>query len=77
MKDLTHYLITHLVDNPDEVAIDEIENEHGAVTLTIHVAQTDMGRIIGKEGKVIRAIRDLVKILAVKENKHVDVILAE
>jgi len=77
MKDLTHYLITHLVDNPDEVTIEETENEHGAMIITIHVAQTDMGRIIGKEGKVIRAIRDLVKILAVKENKHVDVVLAE
>lgn len=77
MKDLTIYLLNQIVENPDEVTVSETESENGSVVLTITVAATDMGRVIGKSGKVIRAIRDLVKIVAVKQNKHVDVILAE
>lgn len=77
MKDLTLYLLSQLTSKPDEVAVDEVENDTGSVILTLHVAKEDMGRIIGKDGKIIRAIRDCVKILALKQNKHVDVILAE
>ncbi len=77
MKELALYLLSYLVQNPESVTVSEEENEAGAVTLTISVAKEDMGRVIGKGGKIIRAIRDLVKILAVKQNKHVDIILAE
>lgn len=77
MKDLTLYLLSQLTTKPDEVVVDEIVNDTGSITLTLHVAKEDMGRVIGKDGKIIRAIRDCVKILALKQNKHVDVILAE
>ncbi len=77
MKDLTHYLITRIVDNPDSVVIDEERNGDSSIQLTVHVDKNDMGRVIGKEGKTIHAIRDVVKILAVKQNVHVDIELAE
>ncbi len=77
MKDLCLYLLGQLAENTEEVSVDETESEDGNVTLTVHVAKEDMGRIIGKEGKVINALRDVIKILAVKQNKHVDIVLAE
>lgn len=77
MKDFALYLLSQIVDNPEAIQVDEQETAEGAVTLTITVAKEDMGRVIGKEGKIIRSIRDLIKILAVKQNKHVDVVLAE
>ena len=77
MKELILYLVLFLVENPQRVAVDETETEDGSVTLTLTVAKEDMGRVIGKEGKIIRALRDVVKILAVKQNKHVNIELAE
>jgi uncharacterized protein len=77
MKDLTLYILKHLVDHPDEIEVIEEELDNGAVTLTIKVHQDDMGRVIGKDGKIIRSLRDVIKILALKLNKHADIILAE
>lgn len=77
MKDLALFLLSQLVTNTEAIRVDEAETETGAVTLTLTVATEDMGRVIGKDGKIIRAIRDCIKILALKQNKHVDVILAE
>lgn len=77
MKDLALFILNNLVDHPESVAVAENETENGMVTLTLTVAKEDMGRIIGKEGKTIRAIRDVIKILALKQNKYVDVVLAE
>ena len=77
MRDFCEYLVKNLVDNPDKVDVSETEDEYQTVMLTITVDPLDMGKVIGKEGKIIKAIRDLVKILAVKEQKRVNVILAE
>jgi predicted RNA-binding protein YlqC (UPF0109 family) len=77
MKDLALYLLSHIVENTEGLQVVEQEDETGNIVLTITVAKEDMGRVIGKEGKVIRSLRDLIKILAVKQNKHVDVVLAE
>lgn len=76
MKDLALFILTQLVDNPEAVEVTEVDTE-GNVLLTLKVAKEDMGRVIGKGGKVIGSIRDVIKILALKQNKHVDVILAE
>ncbi len=76
MKDLATYILSQLVGNTEAVNVTESESE-GNVTLTLKVAKEDMGRVIGKGGKVIGAIRDVIKILALKENRHVDIILAE
>jgi predicted RNA-binding protein YlqC (UPF0109 family) len=76
MKDILLTLIKSIVDAPDAVSIDEMD-DNGFVTLTITVAQEDMGKVIGKEGKVIRALRNVMKIPAMKQQKKVQLQLAE
>lgn len=77
MKDLASYLLTQIVDNPEEVEVTEENISGGTVNLTLKVAAGDMGKVIGKGGKMIQAIRDLIKILALKRNLYVNVTLAE
>ncbi len=76
MKDTLQFILTHLVDHPDVLVIDEDESD-GKLLLTVHADPSDMGKIIGKNGRIIKAIRDLMKILAAKQNVYVDVVLAE
>jgi len=76
MKDTLHYILTAIVDNPDDVQIEEKE-EDGILNLIITVAKDDMGKVIGKEGKVIRSIRNIMKIKAMKHDVRINVSLAE
>lgn len=76
MKDTLHYIITSIVENPDEVKIEE-RDEEGVLNLIVAVAKDDMGKVIGKEGKVIRSIRNIMKIKAMKHNVRINVSLAE
>lgn len=76
MKDVLQYLLTAIVDHPESVSVDEQDAE-GRMTLTITVAPEDMGKVIGKSGRIIKAIRDIMKILAAKRNQYIDVVLAE
>ena len=76
MKDTLHFIVSAIVDNPDAVAIDE-QDEDGITNLTITVDPTDMGKVIGKEGKVIRSIRNIMKIKAMKFDKRIKISLAE
>ena len=76
MKDTLLYIITAIVDNPDAVAIEERE-EDGIINFIITVAKEDMGKVIGKEGKVIRGIRNIMKIKAMKENIRINISLSE
>ena len=76
MKDTLQYIVTSLVENTDAVLIDENE-ENGITTFTVHVHKDDMGKIIGKEGKVIRSIRNIMKIAAMKNNRRINIVLAE
>lgn len=77
MKDTLNYLVKSIVDQPDRVAVAETSDQSGTVTLEISVDPTDMGKVIGKGGKIIKALRDLVRILAVKQNRRVNVVLKE
>lgn len=70
MKDLLEYIISKIVNNPDAVVITQ-EEEDGVVRFHITVHPDDAGLVIGKEGKVINAIRNLVRITAIKEGKKV------
>lgn len=72
MKELLEYVVKSLVNNPDGVRIDEIEQDD-EVTFEVHVAADDMGRIIGKGGRIAKAIRALMKAASFKENKKVNV----
>jgi len=76
MKDILTTIVKALVDNPDDVAVEE-NDDNGFVTLAISVNKDDMGKIIGKEGKVIRSIRNIMKIPAMKQGKKVQISLAE
>lgn len=77
MKDLLIYILNNLVDNPDQIKVEETTDENGLVTLNATVAASDMGKVIGKGGKVINAIRQVVRIRAIKEGKRVTINVAE
>ena len=70
MKDLVEVIAKALVDNPDEVVVTEKE-EGKHVTIELHVAPSDMGKVIGKQGRIAKAIRSVVKAAASKEDKKV------
>lgn len=76
MKDTLTFFVTSLVDHPESVSIEE-RMDGDAVIFILHVHEDDMGRIIGKNGRIIRAIRDLMKVIAAKRNQFVDVELFE
>ncbi len=70
MKDLVEVLARALVDNPEEVSVTETERE-GEIILELKVAPEDMGKVIGKQGRIAKAIRAMVKAAASKTNKKV------
>ena len=72
MKELVEVIAKSLVDNPDEVLVTEKENGKN-ITVELHVAPSDMGKVIGKQGRIAKAIRSVVKAASSKDNKKVDV----
>lgn len=76
MKNLLEFLLLHLVDHPEDIVIDEIEEET-QTRFVIHVHPEDMGKVIGKRGAVIDAIRKIAKVRAVKEGIRAYVSVAE
>lgn len=77
MKDLLLYILRSIVDYPDQVVVEETTREDGYVVLTVSVNQGDMGKVIGREGKIIKAIRSLIRVVAIRENKKVSVELQD
>ncbi len=77
MKDLLLYILQAIVDNKDAISIEETTDETGLTTFKVTVDESDMGKVIGKAGKVINAIRQVVKIKAIKEGKRVNISLGE
>lgn len=72
MKELVEVVAKALVDNPDEVVVTEKAEGRTAV-IELHVAADDMGKVIGKQGRIAKAIRSVVKAAASKDNRKVDV----
>ncbi|MFZ5988450.1 MAG: KH domain-containing protein [Bacillota bacterium] len=72
MKELLEMIAKALVDYPDEVYVNEVEGEK-SIILELKVSKDDMGKVIGKQGRIAKAIRTVVKAAAVKENKRVSV----
>ena len=70
MKDLVEIIAKSLVDNPNEVHVNEIQGEQDLI-LELRVAPEDMGKVIGKQGRVAKDIRTLVKAAALNENQKV------
>jgi predicted RNA-binding protein YlqC (UPF0109 family) len=76
MKDLLDLIIKNITLHPDEAIIDE-QDMGDSVVYTIHVHAEDMGRVIGKSGKVIKAIRSLSHVAGIRHNKHFRINVAE
>lgn len=72
MKELLEYIIPNIVNHPEDVVISETESE-GTINLSIKVNPEDMGRVIGKSGKVIKAIRQIGRIIAIKRGVRVNI----
>ncbi len=72
MKELVEVIAKALVDNPDEVVVNEKNEGHGII-LELHVAPSDMGKVIGRQGRIAKAIRSVVKAASTRENLKVDV----
>jgi hypothetical protein len=70
MKELVEFIAKSLVDDPSQVYISEIEGEN-SVILELRVGPEDMGRVIGKGGRTVNAMRTLVRVLAAKQGKRV------
>ena len=70
MNELVKVIAVSLVDHPDEIVVTEKETEH-SIILELHVAPDDMGKVIGKQGRIAKAIRAVVKAAASKEDKKV------
>lgn len=70
MKELVEVIAKALVDHPEEVSVNE-KKESRTTVLELHVADGDMGKVIGKQGRIAKAIRSVVKAAAAKEDKRV------
>ena len=70
MKDLVEIIAKSLVDNPDEVRVNEVQGEQDLI-LELRVAPEDMGKVIGKQGRIAKAIRAVVKAAASKDDRRV------
>ena len=76
MKQALAFIISSIVEKTDSVQIDEAEQD-GVITFTVTVDKEDMGKVIGKEGKIIRSIRNVMKIPAMKAGKKITISLNE
>lgn len=72
MKEVLEIVIKNLVENPDSVSINELEGEK-SIVFEVKVAEGDMGKVIGKQGRVAKAVRTLLKAVAAKEQKRVTI----
>ena len=71
MKELLEYLARALVDKPDAVNV-EVENDDDEVALILTVDEADMGRVIGRDGRIANAIRALLRVAAARDGRHVE-----
>ena len=70
MKELLEVIAKNLVDHPEDVVVTEVQGEKSLI-LELKVAPDDMGKVIGKQGRIAKAIRTVVKAAAVHEDKHI------
>ena len=76
MKDTLQYIVTQIVEHPSDVTIEEKTDTQRTV-FVIHTHPDDTGRVIGKQGRIISALRDIIKLMATMKNTYVDVTIAE
>jgi uncharacterized protein len=71
VRDLLDFLTRSLVENPDAVQVTEVEEIDGEVVLEVEVADDDLGRVIGRGGRIANALRSVMKAAAAREDKRV------
>ncbi len=77
MRELLVYLVRALVDHPDEVKVEEFEEDDGTLVLELSVDGDDYGQVIGRGGRTAQALRAVVKAAAVKDNRRVLIDIVE
>lgn len=70
MSNLIEYIAKSLVDEPDEVRVSE-HDDHGRIIVHLDVADDDIGRVIGRDGRIATAMRSLIKVAAIREDERV------
>ncbi len=68
-KELIEFIVKSLVDEPDQVTVNEIEGEKSTI-LELHVSESDVGKVIGKQGRIAKAIRTILSASATKDGKR-------
>jgi predicted RNA-binding protein YlqC (UPF0109 family) len=76
VEEILAHLARELVDEPDQVRVERIEREDGELVLELHVAPDDVGKVIGKHGRIARALRTVVKATSVRSGRRVHVEIA-
>ena len=71
MRDFLEYLARAIVDEPDRVKVEELEEDDGTIVLELSVGDDDYGKVIGRGGRTAQALRAVVKAAAVRENRRV------
>jgi predicted RNA-binding protein YlqC (UPF0109 family) len=71
VKELLEYIARSLVDNPDAVSV-EVDEDEDEVALILTVDESDMGRVIGRDGRIANAIRALLRVAAARDGRHVE-----
>ena len=70
MRDLVDYVVRSLVSEPDAVRVEEVEEEDGTLVLRLHVAEADIGKVIGRQGRLARALRTIVRAGGVEAGRR-------
>lgn len=77
MKNLVEIIAKELVDKPDEVVVEETVDDDGTINISLKVANDEMGKVIGKKGKIAKSIRTVVKSVAINKNIRVNLDIIE
>ena len=77
MEELLAYLARQLVDHPDDVRVERHEDGEGHVVLELHVAPDDVGKVIGRKGRIARALRAIVRACAAQRRERVHLEIVE
>lgn len=71
MSELLEYLARQLVDEPDAVRVERVEEDDDMLLLRLHVAEDDLGKVIGRQGRIARALRTIVRASSARERRRV------
>jgi len=76
-KELLTYIVKNLVDEPEAIEVAQVDNEYGSVSLQLKVILADMGKVIGRQGRIAKEIRTILKAAGQRDSKRVDVTILD